>query len=163
VGGDQRSEAAMNSGAVYVFARSGTTWAQEAYIKASNTGAGDYFGFSVSLSADGTRLAVGAFHEDSAATGVGGDQASNATLSSGAVYVFARSGTTWAQEAYIKASNTGTNDGFGGSVSLSADGTRLAVGAEEEDSAARGVGGDQASNAATESGAVYLYTPLALP
>ncbi len=159
VGGDQASNAASESGAVYVFRRSvGGVWAQEAYVKASNTGSDDYFGSSVALSGDGATLAVGAHNEGSAATGVGGDQASNAFSSSGAVYVFRRSvGGVWAQEAYVKASNTGFNDLFGTSVALSGDGATLAVGAWFEDSAATGIGGDQTSNAATDSGAVYVF------
>ena len=47
------------AGAVYVFSRSGTTWTQQAYVKASDTEAGDEFGYSVSLSSDGNTLAVG--------------------------------------------------------------------------------------------------------
>src|SRR5690606_34393161 len=76
----------------------------EAYIKASNTGEGDQFGSSVSLSGD--TLAVGASSEASAVTGVGGDQADNSASYSGAVYVFKRTDGVWAQEAYLKASNT---------------------------------------------------------
>jgi phosphopantetheinyl transferase (holo-ACP synthase) len=157
VGGSQTSDAASDSGAVYVFRRTAGVWAQEAYVKASNTGIGDYFGWSVALSADGTVLAVGAYAEASAAMGVGGNQASNSALGSGAVYVFRRAAGVWAQEAYVKASNTGLGDVFGSSVALSADGTTLAVGAREEDSAATGVGGNQASNAASRSGAVYVF------
>jgi hypothetical protein len=84
------------------------------YIKASNTGADDFFG-RVSLSENGNTLAVGAVEEQSSATGINGNQLDNSVFESGAVYVFVRSGATWAQEAYIKASNTGTDD-FGGSV-----------------------------------------------
>ncbi|MEM9116163.1 MAG: FG-GAP repeat protein, partial [Myxococcota bacterium] len=80
---------------------------EEVYLKASNTDLGDFFGWSVAL--DGDTLAVGAFQEFSAATGVNGDQANNDALNSGAVYVFTRSGTTWRQEAYLKASNTNTS------------------------------------------------------
>jgi hypothetical protein len=58
------------------------------YIKASNTGPGDQFGYSVSLSADGATLAVGAYAEDSNATGVNGAQVNNNVSSSGAVYVY---------------------------------------------------------------------------
>jgi hypothetical protein len=158
VGGNQTDNSALGSGAVYVFSRTGATWTQEAYVKASNTGAGDYFGQSVSLSSDGTRLAVGAYWEASSATGVGGNQADNSALGSGAVYVFSRTGTTWTQEAYIKASNTEANDYFGWSVSLSSDGTRLAVGASYEDSSATGVDGNQADNGAPSSGAVYVFS-----
>src|SRR5688572_15538663 len=70
-----------------------------AYVKASNTGALDLFGFSVALSADGSTLAVGAWGEESAATDIGGNQADNSALNAGAVYVFTRSGTTWSQQA----------------------------------------------------------------
>ena len=59
-----------------------------AYLKASNTGAGDYFGRSIALSADGSTLAVGTSQEDSAATGIGGDQLDNFASAAGAVYVF---------------------------------------------------------------------------
>ena len=99
-------------------------------------------------------LAVGASAEDSAATGVNGDQADNGADNSGAVYVFVRSGSTWTQQAYIKASNTDANDNFGRSVALSGD--TLAVGAYLEDSAAPGVNGDQADNSAAIAGAVYV-------
>src|SRR5262245_24489491 len=111
-----------------------------AYVKASNTGAGDQFGSSVALSADGSTLAVGAWLEDSVAAGIGGNQADNSAPAAGAVYLFTRSGTTWSQQAYVKASNTGANDWFGSSVALSADGSTLAVGASREDSAATGIG-----------------------
>ena len=59
-----------------------------AYVKASNTGAGDKFGISLSLSADGNTLAVGAFGEASNAQGIGGDQTNNEAKDSGAVYLF---------------------------------------------------------------------------
>ena len=150
VNGNQ-SDGAIESGAVYVFTRNGTTWSQQAYLKASNTGGGDNFGFSVSLSGD--TLAVGAIYEDSSATGVNGSQ-SDGAFESGAVYVFTRSGTTWSQQAYLKASNTGGDDWFGFSVSLS--GSRLAIGADQEDSSATGINGNQKDNRATRSGAVYV-------
>jgi hypothetical protein len=157
IGGDQANDSAVNSGAVYVFARTGSIWAQEAYVKASNTEANDFFGFGVSLSSDGSRLAVGSLYENSNATGIGGDQTNNSLYGAGSVYVFARTGPTWTQEAYIKASNTGFNDVLGYSVSLSSDGSRLAVGAINEASNATGIGGDQTNNSASQSGATYTY------
>ena len=126
-------------------------------MKASNTALDDRFGTSVSLSADGVRLAVGAPYEDSSATGINREQSDNRAAESGALYVFARVGTSWAQEMYVKASNTGEQDYFGSSVSFSADGARLAAGAGTEDSSATGVGGDQSDSGATDSGAVYLF------
>ena len=59
------------------------------------------------MSADGNTLAVAAYWEASNATGINGNQDDNSIPQAGAVYVFTRSGTTWTQQAYIKASNTG--------------------------------------------------------
>jgi hypothetical protein len=153
VDGNQADDTASDSGAVYVFRRSGTAWLQEAYLKASNTGASDIFGYGVALSGD--TLAVGAWGEDSAAQGVGGNQDDDSALESGAVYVFRRSGAAWLQETYLKASNTGAGDEFGYSLALSGD--NLAVGANLEDSAAKGVNGSQDDNTVQDSGAVYLF------
>jgi hypothetical protein len=153
VDGDQNDNSAINSGAVYVFLRTGTTWAQEAYLKASNTDTIDDFGGSVSLSED--TLAVGAQGEASNATGIDGDETDNSAQSAGAVYVFGRTGGTWTQDAYIKASNTGLGDWFGDKVALSGD--TLAVGAQGENSQAVGVDGDETDNGAEFSGAVYVF------
>ena len=98
---------------------------QQAYLKASNTDASDLFGYSVAISDD--TVVVGSQTEDSNATGINGDQSNNARVDSGAVYVFTRSGTTWSQQAYLKASNTGRGDIFGYSVAISGD--TLVVGA----------------------------------
>jgi len=135
------------------------TFAQEAYIKASNTDADDRFGRSVALSGDGNTLAVGAVGEGSAAIGANGDQADNNANFAGAVYVFTRdTGGVWTQQAYVKSSNTDAVDRFGESVALSDDGNTLAVGAGREDSAAIGVFGNQADNNASAAGAVYVFT-----
>ncbi len=157
VGGDQANNARPSSGAVYVFKRAGELWSQQAYIKASTSDYGDYFGVSVSLSADGNTLAVGAQFEYSAAVGAGADQDDNLADRAGAAYVFKRAGAVWSQQSLVKASNTGTLDEFGGAVALSGDGNTLAVAAAREASAAKGVGGDQTDNSAKHSGAVYLY------
>ena len=161
IDGNQADDSAGSAGAVYVFTRDGTAWSQQAYVKASSTDQGDLFGTSVALSADGAILTVGAKGEASAATGIGGNQADDSAWLAGAVYVFTRSGPTWSQQAYVKASNTGANDYFGTSVALSVDGSTLAVGAPDEDSDAIGFGGDQADNSAAASGAVYVFRPRA--
>ena len=152
--GDQTSNAASNSGAVYVFVRTGATWAQQAYLKASNPGTDDQFGCSVAISGD--TVIVGAVEEDSAATGVNGDQSNNGAVFSGAAYVFTRNGTTWTQQAYLKASNTGAEDAFGESVAISGD--TAVVGARGEGSNATGVNGNQSNNSAGGAGAVYVFT-----
>jgi len=159
IGGNEGDNSASAAGAVYVFVRNGSgAWSQQAYVKASNTGVGDFFGRFLALSADGGTLAVGASGEDSAATGIGGNEGDNSAPGSGAAYVFVRNGSgAWSQQAYVKASNTGAADFFGWSVALSADGATLAVGAVREASAATGIGGDQNDNNAADAGAVYLY------
>lgn len=158
VGGDETNDDAPRSGAVYVFERDGDgDWAQQAYLKASNADPYDAFGTSVSLSADGSTLAVGAVGEDSAATGVDGDP-QDALVDSGAVYVFRSSdGESWSESAYVKASNTGDFQSFGGAVALAGDGSTLAVGATGERSSSNGVGGSQADDGAYGAGAVYVF------
>jgi len=157
IDGNQNDNSVSSSGAVYVFVRNDNDWSQQAYIKASNTGSSDFFGRSVSLAADGDTLAVGASGEDSSSTGIDGDQNDNSALYSGAVYVFTRSGSNWSQQAYIKASNTGAADNFGYSLTLTADGDTLVVGAPWESSSATGINGDQNDDLMTDSGAVYVF------
>ncbi|MEI6654391.1 MAG: hypothetical protein WCP45_06455 [Verrucomicrobiota bacterium] len=77
-------------------------------------------------------------------------QTSNGALYSGAAYVFTRSGTTWSQQAYLKASNTGASDRFG--VSDAVSGGTVVGGADLEDSSASRVNGSDSSNAATNAG-----------
>jgi hypothetical protein len=158
IDGDASDTSAYGSGAVYVLRRSAMgVWAHEAYVKASNPDAGDLFGTSLSLSADGATFVVGAFFEGSAATGIGGDDMNDAAPESGAVYVFRRSAGRWSQEAYVKASNAEISDSFGRALAISGDGSVFAVGASNESSPATGIGGDGTRNTASGSGAVYVF------
>ena len=154
IDGDLADNNAFRSGAVYVFTRTGNTWSEQNYIKASNTEAGDNFGSGLSLSGD--TLVVGAWGEDSNATGINGDQSDNSASYSGAVYIFTRNGTSWDQQAYIKSSNNNAFDYFG--TVLDIDGDTLVVGAGGEDSATTGVNGDQTDESASYAGAAYLFT-----
>ena len=150
IDGDQSDNAAADSGAVYIFTRSDGTWIPSAYVKASNSDAGDQFGDAVALSADGTTLAVGAFREASA---VVGNQLDNTAVGAGAVYVFTRSGATWSQQAYLKASNPDAADNFGGGrLSISASGDVVVAGAADEDS-----NGTPTNNNVLSSGAAYVF------
>ena len=152
---------AVNSGAVYVYTRDNRGWKQQAYLKASNAAGGAQFGNSLSLSADGNLLAVGSPGEASSATGINGNQSDESMESSGAVYVFARAGAAWSQQAYVKSSNTGGPDigyQFGFAVSLSGDGSTLAVSQTSDPSNATGINGDQKNTGAPESGAVFVFT-----
>lgn len=157
------------TGAAYVFTRSGTTWTQQARLKASNPHGGAAFGSAVAIS--GNTVAVGSAFprakigfaslggwggENGSATGVDGNESDLTAGASGAVYVFERQGARWHMQAYVKASNTGANDNFGSAVALSGD--TLVVGASGEDSGASGVNGNQADNSVGQAGAAYVFT-----
>jgi len=152
---DQRLD--NSSGAAYVFVRNGTAWTEQAFIKSSNPGKEDWFGSRLTLSGDGNTLAVGTQLENGSAKGVNG-QADDAAEDAGAVYFFTRTGTTWTQTAYVKASNAEAYDEFGSAMALSKDGKLMAIGARSEGSAAKGINGDQNDNSAPGAGAVYIFT-----
>jgi hypothetical protein len=163
VGAPFESTGTLDSGAAYVFVRSGTQWTEQAFLKASNAEALDFFGTSVAISGD--LLMVGAPDEDSIATGVNGNQNDNSAPLAGAAYLFARSGAVWAQQAYLKASHTGPavgnridgffNDEFGSAVAVS--GNTLVVGAWQEFGGSPGINGNQADNSKRASGAIYIF------
>lgn len=157
VGASGESSLVAGSGAVFIFTRDGDTWSQQTYVKASNPDFFTRYGEALALSASGDVLAVGSALENSGATGIDGNQNNFTAPASGAVYVYARDGATWSQQAYVKASNTEEDDLFGSSLALSADGRLLAVGAHGEDSAARGIAGDQGNNGAYNGGAAYVF------
>ncbi len=94
-----------NSGSVYIFHRSGTSWTQQAKLTADDGFVDDEFGRSVSI--DGDYVVVGACHDD----GSGIDR--------GSAYIFHRSGTNWSQQTKITASNGADFDYFGCPVSIS--------------------------------------------
>jgi len=158
------------SGAAYIFQNMGSNWFQDAYLKPSNTGAADRFGNSVSIS--GNYAIVGAFHEDSDATGItnsngnhnGTDDGSH--NDSGAAYIFQKMGSSWFQDAYLKPSNTDPADEFGFNVAI--DGNYAIVGARYEDSNATSINDTNGSGSADadsgdddgskdKSGAVYVF------
>jgi hypothetical protein len=155
-----------------VFVRSGSTWTEQAFIKANNARPYNSFGVRLSLSGDGNTLAVSAYLEDNAGRGVQPPMIQqfllqdtlnvwrehrNEAEESGAVYVFTRSGSKWTAGAYVKGANTEAGDEFGSAVALSGDGRIMVVGAHTEDSAARGVNGNQADNSGDDSGAAYVF------
>jgi hypothetical protein len=155
INGNQSGNFASQSGAVYVFRAQGDLWAQEVFVKPSNTQLGANFGYSLALSGDGRALAVGAWSENSGSTGVDGHQLNNDAPDSGAVYFFRNASGAWAQDAYVKASNTDSGDFFGHSVALDSDATTLVSSALGEDSSSPS---NQLDNAASESGAAYVFS-----
>jgi hypothetical protein len=146
-----------SAGAAYVWVRSSAGWTEQAFIKASSPQLQDWFAVNLAVSGDGNTLLVGAPMEDSGARGINGDQQSNSATESGAAYLFTRSGTSWTQQAYVKAENADEFDEFGTSVAVSGDGRRLIVGARMEGGGEAGINGSQNDNSMPEAGAVYLF------
>ncbi|MEM7137813.1 MAG: hypothetical protein AAF500_14610 [Myxococcota bacterium] len=132
-------------GAAYVFTYDGSAWAEQEVLQPG--GLDNSFGVAVAVHGD--TVVVGA-SSDSAIVG-----------SSGAAYVFVRSGTQWTEQGLLKASNAGTGDSFGASVAI--DGDSIIVGARGEDSDSTRVDGAEGDNLATasDSGAAYLFARTA--
>jgi hypothetical protein len=167
INGDQLDNSLYGAGAVYIYSNQGEQWVQSAYIKPSNPGIMDNFGYSVEISENGDTLVVSSVFEASSQSGINADPNDDSLPQSGAVYVFQRNNGQWVEEAYIKAPNTGhmpedpvalsDGDQFGFHLSLSADGNTLAVSAITEDGAVSGLNGDMDNNEAISAGAVYIY------
>lgn len=154
INGSGNNDNAPSAGAAYIFVRSGTAWSQQAYLKASNTGAGDLFGRAVAVS--GNTVVAGATGESSNAMGVNGNQSDNSNAFGGAACVFVSNATIWSQQAYFKSSNTtASNDQFGWSVAVFGD--TVVVGAPQESSSAVGVDGNQGDSSALNAGAAYVF------
>ena len=113
-----------NAGAAYVFLRSGTTWTEQAKLKANDGQAGDLFGNSVSIS--GAYVIVGATGRDEHGGNTGG------------AYIFARSGSSWYEQASLISNDIDPHDFFGGSVSIS--GAHAIVGKTGDDDKGAGAG-----------------------
>jgi FG-GAP repeat len=147
INGDEKNTSVPDSGAVFVFARDGDSWSQQAYVKPWNTTQrGALFGYGVGLTANGDTMAVGAYDED---------------RGRGAVYVFGRKGNKWAQQARLTASNAEPGDSLGCAVAISDDGNTILAGAFDEDAILPGI---QPPNAGADdepsdssSGAAYVF------
>lgn len=153
IDGNQNDNSASDAGAVYIFARTDAKWSQEAYIKASNPDANDFFGSALAIS--GNMLVVGAFGEDASGVGLNPSQQSDSESSTGAVYLFNHSNDGWSQIGYLKALNSDPGDEFGKTVALS--GSTLVCGAHLEDGGFVGVGANPYNETAGDSGAVFVY------
>ena len=113
-------------GGVFTYERNAGTWHEGSFIAPSTLAVGDNFGCHVSMSADGTTLAVSACNDSSNAAGINGTS-TGTTMYSGAVYLFAKSGSDWVQQAFIKAPTPAVNSFFGSTIGLSPNGNFLLV------------------------------------
>lgn len=117
IGSRGDADAGDLTGSAYVFLRTGTVWAQQQKLTASDAMGGDSFGRSVSVSAN--TAVVGAPYDD----GIGS--------SSGSAYVFVRSGLVWTQQQKLMATDAAAADAFGNSVAVSGD--TAVIGATNDD------------------------------
>ncbi|MBC8098443.1 MAG: FG-GAP repeat protein [Armatimonadetes bacterium] len=123
-------------GAAYIFTRSGGVWTQQAKLSAGDGAQYAGFGDSVALSDNGNTAVIGA-PQDNIGSGTG----------QGAAHVFTRSGGVWTLQQKLGASDGVSDDYFGGSVALSADGNTVLVGAAYHDDGPR-----------INQGAAYVFT-----
>lgn len=127
---------AINSGATYVFTRTGEAWSQVAKLTASDKVQGDLFGWSVAVSEDATTIAVGATYADP-----------SGTTDSGAVYIFALVEGVYTQQAKLVAGDKAQGDQFGTSVGISSLGNTVIVGSRYAD-----------PNGVLNAGAGYVFS-----
>ncbi|BFM19779.1 hypothetical protein [Gilvimarinus japonicus] len=176
VNGNQDDNSVDLAGAVYVFDLSDEDWNQQAYIKPSTKSWHDSpcfdprppsiecyettpsrFGYALAFADEGNLLAVGSPGDNSSSGGINGDEEDFKARSSGAVHILRYTDAGWGHTDYIKAATPGMNDEFGLSLALSADGSRLAVGAPYEDGAGSGLDADATTIGEADSGAAYLF------
>ncbi len=140
----EQNEELYRSGVVYIYRKINNQWQFASLVQAPNREREDAFGESISLSQDGSVIAVGAHTED----GLRSLPDSNSKQSSGAVYVYRFNGLKWDFEYYLKAPNGNEFDYFGGVVSLDAQGDTLAVSAR---------GKESLRNSSLRIGGVYIF------
>jgi len=126
-----------DAGAAYIFNYNGSSWDPGTKIVASDKEMVEFFGRSVSMSGDGTKVIVGAYNEYT------GDMNSD---NHGAAYIFTYSGSSWDTGTKIQASDKNAGDYFGVKVAMNSDGTKVIVAAYQQDT-----GGSSA-------GAAYVFT-----
>ena len=111
----------FSRGAAYIYVKPGGGWVTTstftAKLTSSDAGNGDYLGYSLSISSDGSTVVAGAPHEPN-------------STQRGAVYVYVKSGswTTGTETAKLTASDGVNSDAMGSSVSVSGNGSTLVAG-----------------------------------
>ncbi len=135
---NENDSGTTDNGAVYIFTGSGSTWTQQAKLLASDKADGDIFGSSVSVSANGNALVIGAY-----------DESDSGTTGNGAAYVFSRSGSIWTQQGKLLAADKADNADFGWSASISGDGNTTLIGSRYQDEAGL-----------TDNGAAYVFVTI---
>ncbi len=113
--------AGSDSGAAYIFERSGAQWGQQEILVAKDAQAGDLFGSVVAI--HGQTAVVGAY---------------GVNLEQGAAYVFVQKDGSWSQQTKLQPPDIALGDKFGGSVSIYKD--TIVIGAREHDASGTNTG-----------------------
>ena len=140
-GNDAGNASSDNRGHVRIYDYNGSAWVQVGG-DIDGEAAGDESGSSVSLSSDGSRVVIGANNNDGGGT------------NSGHVRIYDYNGSAWVQVG-ADIDGEGAGDASGFSVSISSDGTRIAVGAPSNNDAASDAGHVRVYSL---PGEVYKYT-----
>jgi FG-GAP repeat len=133
------SGAATNAGAVEIWLRTGTVWAREATVMASDGKTDDLFSYQIRMNATASLLFVSTYRGDT-----------SSLADTGSAYVFSRNGSNWTQLKKYTASNAASGDAFGVGMDISVDGSTLVVSAHLAD-----------PNAVSAAGAAYVYSGTA--
>jgi hypothetical protein len=132
------------TGAAYIFEKSGSIWTEVQKIRNSDNLAGVWERFGSDVAIDSNIIAVGVWSQDYSITGT--DHMKNA----GAVYTFIRdAGGTWNENQKITAGSRNTGDHFGWDVKIN-DGF-LISGVEHDDH------DENETNPLNEAGSAYIF------
>jgi hypothetical protein len=118
--GDQGT--GSDTGTAYILTGSGSSWTSQATLNASDATASDKFGEAVAIDNNGDTVIIGASND-------GGN-------TTGAAYVFTRSGSTWSQQQKLTASDAASTYDFGFDVDITADGNTVIIGSPGRNSEA---------------------------
>lgn len=148
---------------VMAFRRDGSGWLAEpafTYIARQPTlqiGYSEQFAFALAVSADGRFIAVGDPNNTYDGTGALYSPIARGPAASGAVFIFERKPSSWQLRNLIKPNVNYSATRFSAALAFGDNNRVLAVGAVQENSAAREIDGDQTSLSGPGSGALWLY------
>jgi PGF-pre-PGF domain-containing protein len=156
IGAHVNDTAGSDAGAAYIFEAPGGVWGGTTSASAANatfTGgaSGDYFGYSVALSSDGTRALVGACYNDTAGT------------DAGAAYTFTMPAGGWSgTNSASTATFTGGAGGYQGQDDPYGDYLGWSVALNSSGGVAL-VGATYNQTAGYRAGAAYIFQPPYVP
>ncbi len=121
-------------GAIYIYRWNGSSWIETKKL-ASDGSAGDYFGFTVDISANKI-----------IASAPGWESTNNLTDNVGKIYVFEYNGVVWNESAHLTASDGSLSDQLGFTNKICIDGNIVVVGSQYDD-----------INGINDAGSVYTF------